>query len=571
MKSSDAKSAVSPHGGGLRGADLCHRSEDGRGRFGRLFRTLEPAVHSRAALMALGLAMTAPADGSADTPPRPKAAPETDAHLQDDEENAGMDAGYTYLGQFIDHDITFDPASLLMQRNDPDSVINFRTPRLDLDSLYGGGPADQPYMYIGDKFRLGKKLFALRTPTAARDLPRYRDPEAPASAARALIGDKRNDENVIVSQLHGVFLQLHNRFVDALGPGARFEQARRLTCWHYQFVVLNDFLVRVCGAPMVDAILPNRRVPAPAWHKRPHLHFFHWRAQPRMPIEFSVAAYRFGHSTVRPIYRLNQELKGGDDPEQASDDERARGLEGRFFIFAGVERRALNGFGEFSDQWAIDWSLFFDIDGSGQMGGKARAQPSYKIDTSLVNPLGFLPEFSVVVPFVPPLTIEQLQPKPKEPRNDPATLAARNLLRGLAMELPSGQAVARAMGLDVIADAHLRVGMATLEGWDEATPLTAIDPAFADNAPLWYYVLAEAQYEWYRRASGPEGQGDAEPVTLGPVGGRIVAETLIGLLYSDPHSFLVQEPNWIPTVGGMGLTMGQLIEYALGADSCQTG
>ena len=564
MKSSSAKSASTPHGGGIRGADQACRSPRYEGRFGRMFRTLEPAVHARDALLALGAAMTAVAEGSTDTPPRPIAAPETPEHLQDDEENAGIPAGYTYLGQFIDHDITFDPMSLLMQKNDPESIIDFRTPRLDLDSLYGRGPAEQPYMYLGNKFRLGKRLFALREPTPSRDVPRYHDLDSPGTAARALIGDKRNDENVIISQLGAVFLQLHNRFVDELdGGAASFDTVQRMVRWHYQFIVINDFLVRICGKHMVDAILPKRLVPAPVSQKRPHLDYFHWDHDPAMPIEFSVAAFRFGHSMVRPIYRLNQQLHGGDDPEHATDDEKRRGLEGRFFIFAGVNKRALNGFGEFPDEWAIDWRLFFDIDGSGTLGGKARAQPAYKIDTSLVNPLGFLPEFSVIKPFHPPLTLDQLHPKPVDALNDPANLAARNLLRGSAMQLPSGQAVARTMGLPVIADADLRVCKATLADWEAGVALTEIDARFRNNAPLWFYVLAEAQYEWSRRAMAPGGLGDAEPVRLGPLGGRIVAETLIGLVYADPFSYLAQDPNWTPTVGGMGLDMGQLVKYAL--------
>lgn len=564
MKSSMSKSSFTPHGGGIRGADVRRQSSLFEGRFGRMFRELPVAVHLKPALLALGQAMTAPAEGADDNPPKPKAALETADHIQDDEENAGIDAGYTYLGQFIDHDITFDPASSLMQQNDPESLVDFRTPRLDLDSLYGRGPSDQPYMYLGDKFRLGKPLLALNKPTPSRDLPRYRDPENPNTPARALIGDKRNDENVIVSQLHCAFLQLHNRFVDDLMPkGATFDDVQRMVRWHYQYVVLNDFLPRICGTELINEILPHRLSSASAAEKKPKLQFFHWHNTPFIPLEFSVAAYRFGHSMVRPIYRLNTELKGGDDPLVATPDEKARGLEGRFFVFAGVAQRALNGFGEFPSQWAIDWSLFFDIDGSGAMGGMQRAQPAYKIDTSLVNPLGFLPEFSKVVPLTPPLTIEQLQAKPIDAINDPANLAARNLLRGLSLQMPSGQTVARAMGLPVIADKDLKVGKAIVADMKAAKSITEIDSSFADNAPLWYYILAEAQHYWYKRASKPGSKGDEEPVTLGPVGGRIVAETLIGLVYGDGHSYLLQDPNWEPLIGGRNVTMGQLIKYAL--------
>jgi hypothetical protein len=561
MRSNAIKTATTKHGGGVRGADVSRRSSLFEGRFGRMFRELPPADFDRAALLKLGQAMTADpelVDG------KPAAAPETAERLQDDEENAGIPAGYTYFGQFVDHDVTFDPMSSLMQQNDPDSLVDFRTPRLDLDSVYGRGPAEQPYLYIGNKLRLGRPLLELDKPSKARDLPRFDDPQNPGSAKRALIGDKRNDENVIVSQLQSTFLQLHNRLVDDPRlPQATFEEVQRLVRWHYQYVVVNDFLVRLCGEQIVNDILPNRLNSVPVAQKKPKFELYHWRKSPFMPIEFAAAAYRFGHSMVRPIYRLNTRLDGGDDPMEAIQDERARGLAGRFFIFAGVHERGLNGFDEFPQQWAIDWSLFFDIKGSSALGGKKRVQPSYKIDTSLVNPLGFLPEFSKTVAAAPPLTLEQLQGKPLDPVNDPAVLAARNLLRGQAMKLPSGQTIARAMGLKPIPDEQLLIGKAVIDELKTAPTLVSIDPSFKDNAPLWYYVLAEAQHFWREKASGPHGKGNAEPLTLGPVGGRIVAETLIGLIAADGFSYLNQDPNWEPLIGGKHTTVGKLIEYAL--------
>jgi hypothetical protein len=562
MRPNADKTSTSAHGGGVRGADVGRRSSSFAGVFGRMFRELPPAAHDKAALLRLGEAMTSDPEQKDG---KPAAAPETSERLQDDEENSGIAAGYTYFGQFIDHDITFDPMSSLMQQNDPDALIDFRTPRLDLDSLYGRGPADQPYLYRGNKLRLGRALFQNAKPSPSHDLPRFVDPEDDLTAARrALIGDKRNDENVIVSQLHAVFLQFHNRLCDdpRLNKPS-FEQVQRLVRWHYQYVVINDFLVRVCGEEVVNDILPHRLHDKPIWEKKPRLQLFHWRHEPFLPIEFAAAAYRFGHSMVRPIYRLSTELHGGDDPDAATPDEISRGLAGRFFIFAGVHRRGLNGFDEFPQQWAIDWSLFFDIKGSGALGGKARVQPAYKIDTSLVNPLGFLPEFSITKAASGPLTIDQLQAKPKDPINDPAVLAVRNLLRGVSMKLPSGQAVARAVGHTVIADADLRVGKAIVDELKGAPTLASNDSSFADNAPLWYYVLAEAQHHWLRKATGPLGKGDAEPLTLGPVGSRIVAETIIGLIVGDGHSYLSQDPNWEPLVGGRHATVGKLIEYAL--------
>jgi len=525
-----------------------------------MFRSLPAAQWPREALLALSKKMTADPERDTKDPSLPSASPEDPKkRIQDDEENAGIPAGYTYLGQFIDHDITFDPASSLQQQNDPDALVDYRTPRLDLDSLYGRGPADQPYMYSGSRFRLGRALFELDQPTKARDLPRFNDPNDPNGAKRALIGDKRNDENVIVSQLHAAMLHFHNKLVDQ-DSKASFTEVQRRVRWHYQWIVVNDFLVKTCGKDAVEDILPHLGKKQPIWKHQPKLVFYKWREDPFMPIEFSAAAYRFGHSMVRPIYRLNTRLNGGDDPARATPDEERRGVAGRFFIFAGVQKRGLNGFDEFPQQWAIDWSLHFDIKGSIKNGGKTRVQPAYKIDTSLVNPLGFLPEFSKVTKDPPPLTVEKLQAKPVDPVNNPANLAERNLLRGLALGLPNGQDVARAMGVEPIEDKNLRVGKAVLEDWDKNPTLASIDDSFMENAPLWYYILAEAQFEWVQRARAKGGAGDEEPVTLGTVGKRIVAETLIGLLWADGHSYLRQAPNWQPDTIR---SMGDLISFAL--------
>src|SRR5438552_11265277 len=173
------------HGLPLRGLMSSGRSASFNGRFGRMFRSLPPAhfgggdAESIANLQALGAAMSPTLDDP------PKDGP--------DDEESGIPALYTYLGQFIDHDITFDPASSLQKQNDPDALVDFRTPAFDLDSIYGRGPDDQPYLYDGnDGFLLGTALTG--GDPGAKDLPRN-----VATPARALIGDPRNDENSIVS------------------------------------------------------------------------------------------------------------------------------------------------------------------------------------------------------------------------------------------------------------------------------------------------------------------------------------------------------------------------------------
>jgi Animal haem peroxidase len=481
------------HGTGVRGEMLSRQSTQFEGRFGRIFRTLPAAVHADQELEELAEAMTA----ELEDPPTPE-------DEIDEEENIDISAGYTYLGQFIDHDLTFDPASSLQRQNDPDGLVNFRTPRFDLDCLYGRGPDDQPYLYADDGVHmlLGRELTGSEHDPHARDVPR--NTPNPNERQRALIGDPRNDENVIASQLHATMLRFHNRMVDVLTQGGdppSFERAQREVRFHYQWVVLHDFLPTMIGEELLRDILPQladdgRRgaVKAPV----PNLQFFRWKKEPFIPIEFSVAAYRFGHSMVRPIYRLNTTL-----PE-------------RLPIFAENPDDSLVGFRAFPEIWAIDWNLFFKIDDSAPALGKDRVQPAYKIDTSLVNPLGHLPP-SVV--------------------KGPPALAARNLLRGLRMSLPSGQSVAYAMGLPIIPDSELRVRKATEGDHDHSRLLTDISSGFADNAPLWCYILAEAQQAL---ANG------APCIRLGPVGGRIVGEVFVGLMFGDSHSYLRQAPGWRP-------------------------
>jgi hypothetical protein len=479
----------------LRGLDSTLRSHSNEGRFGRMFRTLPAAKFSADALSELGFHMTATPE---DTP-----TPETEA---DPEENSGISAGYTYFGQFIDHDLTFDPASSLQKQNDPDALVDFRTPKFDLDNVYGRGPSDQPYLYRDDGLHmlLGKKLTGNGKDPNTRGVPRN-TPDG-GDPARALIGDPRNDENVIVSNLQASFLRFHNRVVDFLtardGNPPAFEDAQRLVRWHYQWAVLHDFLPTVIGQKTLTDILPHILNGTNPLVDPPRLKFYHVNPgnEAYMPVEFSVAAYRFGHSMVRPIYRIN-----------LNHD--------RIPIFA-MAPPSLVGFHDFEDDLAVDWSLFFQMTGSGAPLTPSRVQPAYKPDTSLVNPLGSLPASVASDP--------------------PPSLAQRNLLRGLRMGLPSGQAVAKHMGFPVIPDDKLIVGKASADPDDQKAniPLTSVSGEFKGNAPLWFYVLAEGYQQF--------DNNNATPIRLGPVGGRIVGEVFVGLMMADSHSYLRQDPSFTP-------------------------
>jgi hypothetical protein len=465
--------------GVLRGLDDTPRTGPFEGRFGRMFEHLPAASFDEADLVKLGGLMTAEVEAVP--------TPETEA---DDEENTGIRAGYTYLGQFIDHDITFDPVSSLDRQNDPKALEDFRTPRFDLDNVYGRGPSDQPYLYRADGLHmlLGDRLTGADNDPNARGVPRNRP--FPDEPARALLGDPRNDENVIVSQLQAAFLRFHNRVVDFTATSS-FEEAQRTVRFHYQWLVLNDFLPTIIGEATAKAIKAEL----------PHLKFFKpGRYGGIMPVEFSVAAYRFGHSMIRPIYRLNTNLE-------------------RLVIFRpdGTPGNSLVGFHEFPSNWSIDWRLFFNLEPPPNPNlGIKRIQPAYKIDSSVVGALGGLPA-SVA--------------------SNPSSLAERNLRRGARLGLPSGQDVAKAMGLKPIDDDLLKVGKANEDGAKTNQPLASQIPGMKGKAPLWFYILAEAQQQFVNNDT---------PIHLGEVGGRIVGEVFYGLMLADKNSFLHVKPDFKP-------------------------
>jgi hypothetical protein len=524
------------HGQGVRGLALSRSSLLFGGAFGRIFRALPPAdfgandAESMANLKGLGKAMVSTED-------KPKDGPDT--------EESGIPALYTYLGQFIDHDITFDPASSLQQQNDPDGLVDYRTPKFDLDNVYGRGPADQPYLYEFSsgsdkaKFILGKALSGGGELNAnARDLARNDSHVSAKQPARAIIGDPRNDENGLVSQLQGLFLRFHNRLID--GKGLNFADAQRSLRYHYQWMLINDFLPRLVNPKTLGEVFPHLAAKTSITQNPPALKFYHARDEAFMPLEFSVAAYRFGHSMVRPGYRLNDQtllpIFGQEGPPE-------RPL-------------SLRGFMAPADTWALDWARFIDItprphgvllDNDGKLPGgkdptaqqlsenKQRLQLAYRIDTSLVFPLGDLP------PDVADLIIP--------------SLADRNLLRGWRLRLPSGQSVARAMGESVASP----INIGKFEDSPEVQPIESISPVFKDNCPLWTYCLAETA------GQTATGLFNIKSKLLGPVGGRIVAETFAGLLVYDSQSFLTQDPNWKPSIGdGKIFGLRDFVNFALG-------
>ena len=420
----------------------------------------------------------------------------------DDEENDSIDAGYTYVGQFLDHDITLDKTSSLTVAVQAEQVVNFRTPLFDLDSMYGSGPLSSTHLYESDSMHL--KIGTLLQNSAyanAHDLPRDAN-------GTALTGDARNDENVIIAQFHSIMLRFHNQVVDdvqlarpALSPTQVFNEARRIVTLHYQWAILTDFLPKMIGDAATNAVVqppagrPDEGRGRADWHTT--LRFYN--PCNGMPVEFSHAAYRFGHSMVRPIYRLNETMPT------------------RLAVFTGFGSGIpdLTGFRPISTNLAIDWKFFFDI---GQTRKIGVPQVAYKMDGSLVHPLSLLP----------PGSINGL---------GPIVLSDRNLLRGLQFGLPSGQDVARAMGIAPLPNDQILIGKATGDAAD-AKKITDIDPMLAGKTPLWTYVLAESLATSYPVRDGKISGELLHPYRLGPVGGRIIAETFVGLIQNDANSVI---------------------------------
>ncbi|MBA3431743.1 MAG: peroxidase [Actinobacteria bacterium] len=478
-----------PHGHAELGESTPQSIFYDQGRFGRLFPTLPPFAADtqllRDALAELG-AKNGPMDAGDDLSD-PITLITDPAKSVNNRDNPTISAGFTFLGQFVDHDMTFDPTSSLARQQDPESIRNFRIPALDLDNVYGGGPGASPHLYDSTIDGGRTTLLIEENPGSAAvsvgnkarfDLPRN-------SQKTALVGDPRNDENLILSQLHLALLRFHNKVVadvrSELGAGYTageiFTEAQRVVRWHYQWLVIHEFLVKTVGLNLVDDVLSNGPT------------HFKWRNHPYVPVEFSVAAYRFGHSQIRPSYRANFGTSASDPAQQFFAlffDPAATDLQDPADLRGG--RRASRRF--------VDWQTFFEF-------GDGRARQNKRIDTKLSTVLFKL--------------MGQRQGEPK-------SLATRNLLRNLTMKVPSGQRVAHAMKLPILAAADLD----DLESFH-----------LKERTPLWFYVLREADVT-------------ADGKHLGPVGGRIVAEVIIGLIKGDGQSYLRQDPDWTPTYGPDG-------------------
>jgi hypothetical protein len=366
-------------------------------------------------------------------------------------------AGWPVFGQFVAHDITAD-RSPLTHHAELAEVRNARSPRANLEVVYGDGPAGMPFLY--DRDDPAKLLVGRNDAGRPADLPRN-------AQGVALLGDPRNDVHLLMSQLHVAVLHLHNGLVDQLRADGvaemeLFAEARRTATWHYQWVLLEDFLPRLAGAELAGELLAGG-----ARHYRPAA------GATFIPLEFADAAYRYGHSQIRERYQVNRDA----EPAPLFPD--------------------LLGFRPVPDVLTVDWSYLFDLP------GRPPAQRAKRIDGRLAGSLIQLPQAITGAGG----------------DDDYASLAVRDLQRGQGVGLPSGEAVARHLGTEPLTPEEVGLGAA---GWRQETP-------------LWFYLLKEAEHR---------GGGER----LGPIGGRLVGEVLVGIVDADGESYRAVDPSWRPTL-----------------------
>ncbi|HEY3662465.1 MAG TPA: peroxidase family protein [Chthoniobacterales bacterium] len=451
-----------------------------------------------------------------------------------------MPSGYVYLGQFIDHDLTRDNRSLAEAGPDAERTVNHRTPRLDLDHLFGRNADDFPELYENDgRLRLG--LTSESTLEGGRRLPSTLDDLSRNGDGSARIIDPRNDENLIVAQIHVLLAKFYNRFVSLLprmpelsvGPeGATFAaQARRLVTWHYQWLIWHDFLPRFVRADVLGSVFTGG------------LRLFPRTYDPSdypmaIPIEFTGAAYRFGHSMIQTEYGLNLEIGGIPATELIAMTQRGGKI--------GPGSPALPA------SHVIDWDFFFE-------GSDAQLNRGQNIST-------FIPE---ILYGLPPEAAESFRRQnalrgavPIDPSQHPSIcLPEVTLLRGSRMRLPSGEELARYFGEEPLS--HDLV---------PATPGDKFffeDPAFKGRTPLWYYFLREAAVQ---EVTLPESVAEPElPIQkLGSLGSRVVADVFYQILAADRHSILHAGRGWRPPAFVFGKSrrlrpidsMAALVEFA---------
>ena len=470
-----------------------------------------------------------------------------------------LPAVYTYFGQFMNHDISapvggmevdlggLAPAGVIGSDLLPDLTATGRaasiTPILDhlanehacplsLTSLYAYGPGSRDpevnalYQPDGMRFRLGAtatlspQMMGQTTPTAYHKIDRRTGAhDLPRSARTALIADLRNDENLIISQMHLAFMLLHNKLVDALhpavpDPAACFARARQMVTLHYQWCILNDYLPKLLAPGVLDLVL----------NAAPRLTFAN-----QVPMEFTSVAFRFGHSMVGSQYDFNANF--GTAGRIAASASLAQ-------LFGFTTHGQMAGQGvPLPDHWVVDWPRLTQI--SGIIGaGDERGSRAEKLDLNFANDMFNLAEADQNLAY--------------------RSIFLRNMLRGYHRRMPFGQDLAHAYGLPVLTPAEVQSAIPDRPAADmpalSLRQLTARLGLLTDT-PAWLYILCESQVR----------QGGNH---LGPTASHLIADTITGLMRLRPDTVLTTawHPAQSPLRTGKGeplTSLGQLLNCAV--------
>lgn len=386
-----------------------------------------------------------------------------------------INSGYTYFGQFLHHDLTEDSSSLAeAQQLEPEQIENLQQPRFNLGNLYGSGPFRGPHTRLyepGDvRLRIGPELAVADGSARSFDLACEND--------ELVTADRRAGENVILRQMTAVFAKLHNTAVEQWRPRLPdlhqlFARACLQTSWQFQRLIYDDYLPRVLD-PGVYRQVFSENSPRVQWEEF------------SIPVEFSAAAMRFGHSMVRPQYFLSRQSRDLTLLEIANRARDARPLE---------------------PEWEIEWGQFFQNASVNSQAITVRPLDA-KITAALHHlPLPALHVFNLGAPTAADGTLN---------------LPLLTLLRGAALNLPSGQEVARALGEPLLTEDELTCDCA---GAPTAQGEVLRERGMLEETPLFFYILKESEV----RACGNR---------LGRTGSWIVAEVFHAARRFDPESYI---------------------------------
>ncbi|MFO1203630.1 MAG: peroxidase family protein, partial [Tabrizicola sp.] len=452
-----------------------------------------------------------------------------------------LPAAYTYFGQFVNHDISaprgdvmshgadappagvvgaVDPPGLDRSRRASVEIIlrnffNDHPEPLTLASLYGEGPGSADpnvralYAADGKRFRLGKtrrevdKVFVddMKDPalvdhaTGAPDLLR--------TGGGPLIADLRNDENLIISQLHLALLLFHNKVVAALepsfpDPATCFAEARKVVTRHYHWLILNDYLPQLLSR----AVQARPLAEYPSNLQKPN----------EVPLEFTTAAFRFGHSMVGSAYDFNANFGVGGHlaPEGATL--------AHLFAFTSHQNMGQNapGLPELPDHWVIDWERMTRF-----QAGTAGAPPRPFGNAERID-LSFAPDMLNVVGDSE-IAVH-------------GSILFRNLMRGFHRRMPFGQQLADQYGVDRLSEAEVRRALPrekALAPGMKSLRQVAEDLGMLAETPAWLYFLCESRV----REAGER---------VGPTASHLIADTIVGLIRHNGKSLLNTAPDWHP-------------------------